>query len=298
MHLDWDKVQEDEADRIAFKACLDRNYDVREVPNLYAKLQTAASHDSRVTLGFMGNRRRVGERLENVKDLIGKAYKADIDLKESKGGLIGDSPDYRNLIAEVKRDNGIMAFYKDMFGVARMNLQDAVAIRSTDPAAHYYYGKVLKLVGRSSEERKAANQEFLLAIRYDTRDQNFGAHLHRALQMIQDKSGNDNKAIVNELESYVGSYITYSNFSYHGSNVLPPNLDTILDYLTAEGDTAWLPKLPADAPVASAASFEPLAPETKEPVAAPSTAPRNAVPRRVSGGSSKTGAGSKLIPNQ
>jgi predicted Zn-dependent protease len=53
-HLAWDKVQEDEADKIAFKTALDANYDVKEVPKLYLALQTATAHDSRVGLGFMG----------------------------------------------------------------------------------------------------------------------------------------------------------------------------------------------------------------------------------------------------
>src|SRR5258708_3247884 len=35
MNLDWDKVQEDEADRVAFKATLNRNYDVQELPKFY-----------------------------------------------------------------------------------------------------------------------------------------------------------------------------------------------------------------------------------------------------------------------
>src|SRR5205814_720690 len=69
INLDWDKVQEDEADRIAFKAALDRNYDVQEVPKLYIAIQNQVHRDHRVGLGFMGSRKRLLERTANVNDL-------------------------------------------------------------------------------------------------------------------------------------------------------------------------------------------------------------------------------------
>src|SRR5262252_2116169 len=56
--LDWDTVQENEADAMAFKIVLSRSYDVREVPKLYTTLQAAVKQDQRVGLGFMGSKRR------------------------------------------------------------------------------------------------------------------------------------------------------------------------------------------------------------------------------------------------
>jgi hypothetical protein len=249
MNLAWDKVQEDEADQIAFKAALAANYDVNEVPKLYMALQNSGRKDSRVTLGFLGSRKRVRERIENCNDLIQKAYAAEVEAKKKQGQLIGDNPEFRHLMAELKRDNGILAFYHDMFEMARNNLGDAVAIRSNDPAAHYYYGKVLKLVGRTAEDRKIADQSFVASAKYDTRGQNFGAHLHHALDMMDDKTEANKAQIVAELQSYVNTYLTYMVNNAKGSRLLPPNLDTVYEYMSLLGDNQWMPKLPDDAPM-------------------------------------------------
>jgi len=267
MDLDWDKVQEDEADKLAFKIALGADYDVREVPKLYVALQNHATRDSRIGLGFIGHRKRVRERLENCKDLIEKAYQAEIDMKMKEGKLVGDNPQFRHLMAELKRDNGILAFYYDMFELARTNLADAVAIRSNDPAAHYYYGKVLKLIGRTPEDRKLADQSFVLSAKYDTRGQNFGAHLHHALSMLEERTEANQKLIVNELQSYVNTYLTFAVNNARGARLLPPNLDTIYEYMSLLGETSWMPKLPDDAPM----FLEANAPKIESPAQSPLT---------------------------
>lgn len=271
MNLNWDKVQEDEADKIAFKAALDANYDVREVPKFYLALQTGSTRDSRVGLGFIGNRKRVRERIENCKDLVEKAYKADIEMRQNQGKLIGDNPEFRHLMAELKRDNGIYAYYYDMFDMARNNLAEAVSIRSNDPAAHYYYGKVLKLVGRTPEERKLADESFVKSAKYDTRGQNFGAHLHHALSMMDEKTEANKKLIVEELQSYVNTYLRFAINNARGSRLLPPNLDTIYEYMSLLGDTEWVPKLPDDVPMFLDANDIRVAPAAMPQTAAPVT---------------------------
>jgi predicted Zn-dependent protease len=123
--VNWDQVEEDAADDMAFKAVLNANYDVREVPTLYTTMLKVATRDARVGLGFLGSRRRVEQRMEKAKDLIAGAYKAEIDAK-LKDGFLSSSAEHRNLMAELKRDNGIMAYYSDMFEMARKNLADAL----------------------------------------------------------------------------------------------------------------------------------------------------------------------------
>ena len=56
-------------------------------------------------------------------------------------------PEFVRVMATLKRDNGIISFYHDMFQLAKVNLEYARQYRPNDPAAHYYYGKVMKLVG-------------------------------------------------------------------------------------------------------------------------------------------------------
>jgi hypothetical protein len=237
----WDKVEEDMADDLAFKSSLAANYDVREVPNLYLALQNATTRDTRVALGFLGNRRRVSQRLEKVNFLIANAYKADIEA-HLKTGFQPTSPEHLNLMAELKRDNGIMAYYSDMFELARSNLNASLAIRENDPAAHYFYGKVLKLVGRTDQDAKLAQDEFVKAEKLDFQQQNYGSHLHLALMLARDKNP-DKQQIVRELDSYVTNYARWR--VEHGAlQNFPPNLDSIYQYMTLFGDPNWRPKPP------------------------------------------------------
>src|SRR5260370_17701339 len=111
MNLDWDKVQEDEADKIAFKAALNRNYDVQEVPKLYMAIQNQVHHDQRVGLGFMGSRRRLEERIANVNDLLTSDSNDESDQHVRHGKLMGSSPEFSLVMSALKRDNGILAFY-------------------------------------------------------------------------------------------------------------------------------------------------------------------------------------------
>lgn len=274
--VDWDQVEEDAADDIAFKAVLNASYDVREVPVLYTTMLKVASRDARVGLGFLGSRRRVEQRMEKAKDLIATAYKAEIDAK-LKEGFLSSSAEHRNLMAELKRDNGIMAYYSDMFEMARKNLSDAVAIRDNDPAAHYYYAKVLKLIGRTADDDKLARDEFYKAVKADMRDENFGSHLHLALMMARDRSADKNQ-VIQELDAYVTDYakLTMQDCMMRA---FPPNLDTVYEYMTLFGDTGWRPKTdyqPANctattaAPPPSVTGSTPQAPPPK-PTAGPPT---------------------------
>ncbi len=242
LSLDWDSVQEGEADAVGFKTILNRSYDVREVRTLYATLQNAVRQDQRVGLGFMGSKRRTVERLANVEDLIGVTFKSEIEAKQGK--FIVTDPEFVRVMATLKRDNGIMSFYHDMFQLARINLEYARTNRPNDPAAHYYYGKVMKLVGRTDEDRKAADDAFQRAIDFDYRERNYGAHFYRALALINQKNPSLNPEIAKELQAYFISSIKFASEEGAHSNALPANLDDMFDYLTEAGEVNWRPVVP------------------------------------------------------
>jgi len=286
-HVEWDRVQEDQADELAFKAVLNTSYDVREVPRLFLAMDKAAAKDTRIQLGFIGQRRRLKQRTEKAEDLIKNAMKAEIELK-AKNGFVSSSAEHRNLMAELKRDNGIMAFYHDMFDMARSNLSEAVAIRDNDPAAHYFYAKTLKLVGRTDEDMRLAKESFFKATKADTRNQNYGAHLHLAL-MMERENGVDPKQVAKEMDTYVTDFARWTA-ERRALLAYPPNLDSIYEYITLYGgDPNWKPRVPdlrelekyrliADygspiEPVLANASTEPAPaasnPATKPPVKAP-----------------------------
>ena len=241
-HTAWDKVQEDQADEFAFKAVINGDYDVREVPRLYAALEKAAVRDARIQLGFIGQRKHLKERQSRAEDLLNNAMKAEIELK-AKNGFVSSSAEHRNLMAELKRDNGILAFYSDMFDMARTNLQEAVAIRDNDPAAHYFYAKTLELVGRTDDDLRLAKESFYKASKADARRQNYGSHLHLALLMAREK-GMDPKHVAAEMDTYVTDYARW-NAERHAMMAYPPNLDSIYEYISLYGgDPNWKPRVP------------------------------------------------------
>lgn len=274
----WDRVQEDEADQLGLQYMLDRSYDVREVPKFYAGLQRASKRDKRVTLGFMADAARVGERIVNVNSLMtsmgaslnkgvnvgsvnlaerygpGKALDpgrdagqraqaaansintgmaADVRAKLEAGELIGSTAEFETVMAELKRDNGIRALYYDMFQMARDNLEESLAIRSNDPLAHFYYGKVLKLTAHKPTEKMRALAEFARAVELDKRRVLPEARLHRALAVIDSKDAAQAGEIISNLKEYVTLYQRQ-----HGG-ALPPNMDVIYDYLQEAGDLNW-----------------------------------------------------------
>jgi hypothetical protein len=182
------------------------------------------------------------ERREKAEDLINNSMKAEIELK-AKNGFVSSSAEHRNLMAELKRDNGIMAYYHDMFDLARTNLQDAVAIRDNDPAVHYFYAKTLKLVGRTDEDMRLAKESFFKATQLDKREQNYGSHLQLAL-MLARESGVDPKQVAAELDTYVTDAARWG-YERGAMAAYPPNLDSIYEYITLYGgDPNWQPKLP------------------------------------------------------
>lgn len=269
----WDRLQEDEADQVGLKYMLDRNYDAREVPKFYANLRRTSSLDPRVRLGFVADKDRINEREEQVKSLIGSSSAAqktvyvgvtdlapgkmldpsqnagaraetaqktitgtlspDIQAKLDAGELIGNSAEFEAVMAGISRDNGVRAYYFDMFKMARENLEESLRIRSNDPYAHYYYGKILKLTARSSQEKLRALGEFAQAIQLDKRRVIAEPHLYRALSMIDTKDSAQTPEIVSGLKDYVAIY------QREHSGALPPNMEVIYDYMQEAGDTGW-----------------------------------------------------------
>ena len=159
-------------------------------------------------------------------------YAAKIKELLDTGELIGSSAEFQSVMAAIRRDNGIRAFYYDMFYMARENLEESLRIRSNDPVAHYYYGVVLKLTARTLGEKQRALNEFALAVQYDRRKVLAEPYLHRALAMIDSKESHTSE-IVENLKAYVQLY------QRQNAGALPQNMDMIYDYMQDAGETSW-----------------------------------------------------------
>jgi hypothetical protein len=179
--------------------------------------------------------------MTNTEELIRTTFKPEID---AKGKLTVTDPDFIRLMASLKRDNGILALYHDMFQLAKVNLEYARQYRPNDPAAHYYYGKVMKLVGRTEEDRKVADDAFQRAIAFDHRERNYGAHFYRALALMNQKNASLNPEIAKELQAYVNASIRFESDEAAYANALPANIDDMYDYLAEAGEVNWRPVIP------------------------------------------------------
>jgi hypothetical protein len=116
--------------------------------------------------------------------------------------------------------------------MARDNLEEAVNLRSNDPRAQLYLGKVISLTARNDEDRQQAEDHFMKAIQYDgVRGAYPDPHLEHALHLIGENG--DKNEIKNEIEAYVALY----QREHMGS--LPNNMAILYDYLTLVGDTNW-----------------------------------------------------------
>lgn len=270
--FEWSLAQEDEADKLALQYMLDRNYDVREVQTFYETLKTAAIEDPRIELDRFADRERTEERRKMVngiinstdssrlsKTLIGatnlngkslsidrntavvvnrvsknqEAMAEDIKAKVMNGDLIAGDGEFENIMSILKRDNGISAFYYDMYKLAERNLNQSLAIRSDDAKAYFFYGKVLKLTARKPGEKDKALVMFAKAIELDARGTNPNARLYYALTKMSGRTTNNVQEVVKDLKEYVTMY----QMSRGGA--LPPNMSIIYDYLQEAGEVNW-----------------------------------------------------------
>jgi predicted Zn-dependent protease len=269
---DWYVAQENEADDFAMKAMLDHSYDPQEVPKLYNVMAQVARQDSRTQLGFLGARSRITQRNEYSQRLLGGTLQGKYQELKSSGKLMGTSPEFNLIMSELKRDNGIEAFYFDMFQMAKMNLQQAYMMRSDDPLAAYYYARVLKQVGRSKEDLDQAEQLVLTALRLDTRRSIPEIQLHRALLLIESKEPALQAEAVSSLKQYILAYQKRRMEMRGEDGTLPQNVDILYDYMRLLGDKTW------KAPPASMAGQALAGATTASPAPAANNAPAPATP--------------------
>jgi len=234
---DWNRIQEDEADRTAFEWVLKANLDVQEIPRVYQALKDAGDRDERVTLGFLGRSNRVRERATKIAGLIAlEQHKADFAQRVFEAS----DPDFDILMAEVKRDNGVLAFEYDMLDMAKDNLSKAAAIKKNDPTTLYFYARILMETARTPEQRDEANRFFRLAAENDSRNLNYGSQLHRAVALLKpDATTAEKQEAVGLLKTYLEDYYLSSVQDSERASY-PPHLETIYDFLSRLGEFAYV----------------------------------------------------------
>lgn len=287
----WDRNQENEADEFGVKRMFEKNYDPREVPKLYARLESFSQREPRAQEGFLAQVDRISERLNYVNPFIvplaptammvrgtvnlrdrrpsdsadaslvsplesgkpfGTSDEADrrekaaakqinnseisqkLKEKLDRGELIGSGPEFESVMADLKRDNGIRAFYYDMFQMAIQNLSEALQIRSNDPYTHYYYGKVRNLTARNKADKADALKSFETSISLDKRKVLANPWLQKALALMADRNAALYPEIISALKQYVEIY------QQENGGQLPANMDAIYAYMKDLGEEKWV----------------------------------------------------------
>ncbi|HKP86385.1 MAG TPA: M48 family metalloprotease [Blastocatellia bacterium] len=237
--VDWDSAQENEADDFALKIVMDKYYDAQEVPRMYTAMNDISRFDERAQLGFLGMRSRIRERKEYAERQLQGALQGRYQELLKSGKIVGTTADYNLIMAELKRDNGIEAYRFDMFDMAKRNLKQAVSLRTDDARAAFYYGRVLKLVGRTKEDRDTAQQYLLAAIQLDTRKTIPEVQLQRALMFMENKDPSSQAQAAQALKDYIVAFQGRKVDDLRQDHSLPPNVDTLYDYLRLMGDKTW-----------------------------------------------------------
>ena len=202
--LDWNVVQENEADDFALKATMGKSLRYsRGATLIHNHGASWLNATTELNSAFSAHVRESRERTEYAQKLIDGSLKPQYQEALQANKIKGIGPEFNLIIAELKRDNGIEAFYNDMFQLAKMNLQQSVMLRSDDALASYYYGRVLKQVGRTKEELDLANQSLLKAISLDVRHEIPDVQLHRGLLLMDSKDAGNQAEAVAAFKSYV-----------------------------------------------------------------------------------------------
>ncbi|PWU03820.1 MAG: hypothetical protein C5B51_18020 [Terriglobia bacterium] len=278
--VDWNAKEEDEADDLAFQWVKAANLSPKEIPGVYVALKGAGAQDNRTTLGFLGSPERVLQRAKRVADLLAQEEK---DPGFAKKQWITSDPDFDLLLAEVQRDNGVLAYEYDMLQMARDNLGKSVKVKDKDPTALYFYGKILQLTAKTDAERSDAQKYFRLAADNDRRNQNFGAYLHRATALLNPQATEtDKQQAVAFLKQYLDDYYR-SRIQERETVNYPPHLETIYDYLGRLGEYNYVVD-------GSKAKLTYAAQETDSPGAATTAAAAGPAARPAAAPVKKTGA--------
>ena len=170
-----------------------------------------------------------------IDGALQQQYQAALQSSQIKG--LG--AEFNLIMSELKRDNGIEAFHRDMFQMSRKNLQDAVALRSDDPLTVYYYGRIMKQVGRTKEELDLAQQSLIRAVSLDTRHEIPDVQLYRALMLMDSNNSNTYPEAVVALKSYIVDFGQKRAREIRNEQMTPPNLGILYGYLRLLGDKTW-----------------------------------------------------------
>ncbi|MFP5285035.1 MAG: hypothetical protein ACLGI9_04790, partial [Thermoanaerobaculia bacterium] len=214
---------------------LQHGFDAREAPTLMVKVgEIVRRSGAAVALAF-GNAKDLPERSGKVKELLAGPYQPVVARILGGDGFRMSSPRYSQLMAELKRDNGLLALERDLFIIARANLEEAAAVRTDDPLTMYGLGMLYRTVGRSDEDLARAAGYLKSAMEFDDVRHRFPeAYLQYAVELLSREDPQRYPEIQKALKTYVVLH------QRNSGGTLPREMPFVYDYLDLTGDRNWI----------------------------------------------------------
>jgi hypothetical protein len=229
------KESQFEADQFAAQVLLEHGFDAREAPILMAKVGNIVRHSGPAVELAFADAGDLNERSARMKTLLDGSYQPAVARILSGNGFRMSSPRYSQLLSELKRDNGLLALDRDLFVIARKNLEEAAAVRTDDPLTMYGLGMLYRMVGRTDEDLARAASYLKSAMEFDDVRHRFpAAYLQYAVELLSREDPQRYPEIQRALRSYVVLYQRQSG------GELPREMPFVYDYLDLSGDRSWI----------------------------------------------------------
>jgi hypothetical protein len=224
-----------ESDQFATQILLDHGFDSREALALMAKVGGIVRRSGPAAELAFGDAADLPQRSAKVKELLGGPYQPAVARILNGEGFRMSSPRYSQLMSELKRDNGLLALEKDLFVIARTNLEEAASARTDDPLTMYGLGVLYRTVGRTAEDVSRAAAYLKSAMEFDEVRHRFPeAYLQYAVELLSHEDPQRYPEIQKTLRTYVVLY------QRNSGGRLPREMPFVYDYLDLTGDRNWI----------------------------------------------------------
>lgn len=224
-----------ESDQFATQILLQHGFDAREAPVLMAKVGDIVRRSSAAVELAFGSAGNLPQRSARVKNLLGSTYQPVVSRILDGEGFRMSSPRYSQLMSEVKRDNGLLALQRDLFVIARTNLEEAAAVRTDDPLTMYGLGVLYRTVGRTEEDVARAASYLKSAMEFDEVRHRFPeAYLQYAVELLSREDPQRYPEVQKALRGYVVLH------QRNSGGRLPREMQFVYDYLDLTGDRSWI----------------------------------------------------------
>jgi len=133
--------RERDADAEGLRRLTDAGYDGRHALKIFQRLAAEGPDRGPLELFFYGNRPRMGERYEAMRELL----RATGTPWASAARDVAGDPVFEQQMRAVVRDNAVLDMRAGRFGLAQAQLERALGDNPRDPIAQLHYGELYRL---------------------------------------------------------------------------------------------------------------------------------------------------------